>query len=44
MSRKQVRKQEILRYTQIVNDYQQNTIQTIRKITSNFVESQGYYG
>ena len=31
---------EIPRYTQIVNDYQENTIQAIREITDNFVESQ----
>ena len=42
MSRKQVVKQEkeIPRYSQIINDYQHNTIQRIRKITDNFVESQ----
>jgi hypothetical protein len=42
MSRKQVVKQEkeIPRYSQIINDYQYNTIQRIRKITDNFVESQ----
>jgi len=42
MSRKQVLKQEkeIPRYSQIINDYQHNTIQRIRKITDNFVESQ----
>jgi hypothetical protein len=31
---------EIPRYTQIVNDYQENTIQAIREITDNFVDSQ----
>jgi hypothetical protein len=40
MSTKQVIKQEIPRYTQIVNDYQQNTVKRIRKITNIFVESQ----
>jgi hypothetical protein len=42
MSRKQVVKQEkeIPRYAQIINDYQYNTIQRIRKITDNFVEFQ----
>lgn len=42
MSRKQVVKQEqeIPRYSQIINDYQYNTIQRIRKITDNFVDSQ----
>ena len=42
MSRKQVVKQEkeIPRYSQIINDYQHNTIQRIRKITDNFVDSQ----
>jgi ElaB/YqjD/DUF883 family membrane-anchored ribosome-binding protein len=33
-------KKEIPRYTQIVNDYQENTIQAIREITDNYVESQ----
>ena len=33
-------KQAIPRYSQIVNDYQQNTVPTIRKITNIFVESQ----
>ena len=33
-------RKEIPRYTQIVNDYQENTIQTIREITDNFVDSQ----
>src|SRR5687767_6565626 len=33
-------RKEIPRYTQIVNDYQENTIQAIREITDNFVESQ----
>ena len=33
-------KQAIPRYSQIVNDYQQNTVRTIRKITNIFVESQ----
>jgi len=33
-------KKEIPRYTQIVNDYQENTIQSIREITDNYVESQ----
>jgi ElaB/YqjD/DUF883 family membrane-anchored ribosome-binding protein len=33
-------KKEIPRYTQIVNDYQENTIQAIREITDNFVDSQ----
>jgi hypothetical protein len=42
MSRKQRVKQEkeIPRYSQIINNYQHNTIQRIRKITDNFVESQ----
>ena len=42
MSRKQAVKQEkeIPRYSQIINDYQHNTIQRIRKITDNFVDSQ----
>jgi hypothetical protein len=40
MSTKQVIKQEIPRYTQIVNDYQQNKVKRIRKITNIFVESQ----
>jgi hypothetical protein len=42
MSSKQVVKQEkeIPRYSQIINIYQHNTIQRIRKITDNFVESQ----
>jgi hypothetical protein len=41
MSRKQVMKQEKkFHVIQIVNDFQQNTIQTIRKLTDNFVESQ----
>src|SRR5688500_1693593 len=31
---------EIQRYKQIVNDYQENTIQAIREITDNYVESQ----
>ena len=31
---------EIPRYTQIVNDYQENTIQAISEITDNFVDSQ----
>ena len=33
-------RKEIPQYTQIVNDYQENTIQAIREITDNFVESQ----
>ncbi len=33
-------RKEIPRYTQIVNDYQENTIQAIREITDNYVESQ----
>ena len=33
-------RKEIPRYTQIVNDYQENTIQAIREITDNFVDSQ----
>ena len=33
-------RKEIPRYTQIVNDYQENTIQSIREITDNFVDSQ----
>jgi hypothetical protein len=33
-------RKEIPRYTQIVNDYQENTIQAIREISDNFVESQ----
>jgi hypothetical protein len=33
-------RKEIPRYTQIVNDYQENTIQSIREITDNYVESQ----
>ena len=33
-------RKEIPRYTQIVNEYQENTIQTIREITDNYVESQ----
>ena len=33
-------RKEIPRYTQIVNDYQENTIQAIREVTDNFVESQ----
>ena len=33
-------KQAIPRYSQSVNDYQQNTVRTIRKITNIFVESQ----
>ena len=33
-------RKEIPHYTQIVNDYQENTIQAIREITDNFVESQ----
>ena len=30
-------RKEIPRYTQIVNDYQENTIQAIREITDNYV-------
>ena len=33
-------RKEIPRYTQIVNDYQENTIKSIREITDNYVESQ----
>jgi ElaB/YqjD/DUF883 family membrane-anchored ribosome-binding protein len=33
-------RKEIPRYTQIVNNYQENTIQAIREITDNYVESQ----
>ena len=33
-------RKEIPRYTQIVNDYQENTIQAIIEITDNFVDSQ----
>jgi ElaB/YqjD/DUF883 family membrane-anchored ribosome-binding protein len=33
-------RKEIPRYTQIVNDYQENTIQSIREITDNYVDSQ----
>ena len=33
-------RKEIPRYTQIVNDYQENIIQAIREITDNYVESQ----
>src|SRR5688500_15382015 len=33
-------RKEIPRYTQIVNDYQENTIQSIREITDSYVESQ----
>ncbi|HEX2405948.1 MAG TPA: hypothetical protein VHJ38_01965 [Nitrososphaeraceae archaeon] len=33
-------RKEIPRYTQIVNDHQENTIQAIREITDNYVESQ----
>ena len=33
-------RKEIPRYTQIVNDYQENTIQAISEITDNFVDSQ----
>ena len=33
-------RKEIPRYTQIVNDYQENTIQSIREITDNYIESQ----
>ena len=33
-------RKEIPRYTQIVNDYQENTIQAIREITDNLVDSQ----
>jgi len=33
-------RKEIPRYTQIVNDYQENTILAIREITDNFVDSQ----
>jgi hypothetical protein len=33
-------RKEIPRYTQVVNDYQENTIQAIREITDNYVESQ----
>jgi hypothetical protein len=33
-------RKEIPRYTQIVNDYQENTIQAIREITDNYVEPQ----
>ena len=33
-------RKEIPRYTQIVSDYQENTIQSIREITDNFVDSQ----
>ena len=33
-------RKEIPHYTQTVNDYQENTIQAIREITDNFVESQ----
>ena len=33
-------RKEIPRYTQIVNDYQENTIQSIIEITDNFVDSQ----
>ena len=33
-------RKEIPRYTQIVNDYQENTIQSIREMTDNYVESQ----
>jgi hypothetical protein len=33
-------RKEIPRYTQIVTDYQENTIQAIREITDNFVDSQ----
>ena len=33
-------RKEIPRYTQIVNDYQENTIQAIREITDNYVDSQ----
>jgi hypothetical protein len=33
-------RKEIPRYTQIVNDYQENTIQAIREITDDYVESQ----
>ena len=33
-------RKDIPRYTQIVNDYQENTIQAIREITDNYVESQ----
>ena len=33
-------RKEIPQYTQIVNDYQENTIQAIRELTDNYVESQ----
>lgn len=33
-------KKEIPRYTQIVTDYQENTLQAIREITDNYVDSQ----
>ncbi len=33
-------RKEIPRYTQIVNDYQENSIQSIREISDNYVESQ----
>ena len=33
-------RKEIPRYTQIVNDYQENTIQAISEITDNYVDSQ----
>ena len=33
-------RKEIPRYTQIVNDYQENTIQSISEITDNFVDAQ----
>ena len=33
-------RKEIPRYTQIINDYQENTIQSIREITDNYVDSQ----
>ena len=33
-------RKEIPRYTQVVNDYQENTIQAIREITDNYVESE----
>ena len=37
-------RKEIPRYTQIVNDYQENTIQAIREITDNLCRfSKGYY-
>ena len=33
-------RKEIPRYTQIVNDYQENTIQSIKEITDSYVDSQ----